>query len=362
MQHLTFYGHFTGHSSYPVVCKAIARWLIARDYDFTVANLREQPVDAWLAKHQVPFYYTGDCRATQRKPAKGASLLFGFPEWHQAIPRHDTSIGYHVADVSPAPPAWFAQIEQNCDLVLTPSEWCKGLFEDTLGITKPIHIVRHGIDSQVFRPQGLVNGPPTHRTVLRHYCSSPTFGRKGTVEVVRAAEKLIQAREDVAVKVSAPSQTRYLLEPYKERPSSKGSGLQIVFDRATEPSEIASNYRGYAVIVQPSRAEGFGMQPLEAVACGAPVVVTSVTGHAEWYKTAEPATLHVETGLDAPCGEGMAPSLDERSLYDVMLRAVDERVALREDAMEASHEVRTQWDWWAVLDRDLAPVLQSIVG
>ena len=362
MRHLTFYGHFTGHSSYPVVCNAIARWLIERNYDFSVVNLREALVGYWLSSRQVPFVNMGDYTASRRKTAKDVSLLFGFPGWHQAIPKHDVSIGCHVVDVSPAPPAWFALIEQNCDLVLTPSAWCKGLFENTLGVTKPIHVVRHGIDSQVFRPQGTANKLPAQRTVLRHYCSSPLLDRKGTREVVRAAEKLIQERADVTVVVSVPADARYSLAPYKQRPAASGSSLRIIFDTATSPVEVASDYRGYAAVVQPSRAEGFGLQPLEAVACGVPVVTTSVTGHAEWHQTAEPAVCHVATGKDAPCNDGMAPSINERSLYDAMLRAVDDRVALHGVAVETSHTLRQLWDWTTVLDRELAPVLLDVLS
>jgi glycosyltransferase involved in cell wall biosynthesis len=38
--------------------------------------------------------------------------------------------------------------------------------------------------------------------------------------------------------------------------------------------ELADHYRNAAVVVQPSSDEGFGLQPLEAMASGTPVVVT----------------------------------------------------------------------------------------
>lgn len=356
---LTFYGHFTGHSSFPVVCNAIARWLLSRGYDFRVVNLRELAVADWLRSRQIRFTALKHPNKSVWQSAGGVSLLFAFPAWHAAIPRHDHVIGYHVPDVTPAPPSWFGLIEANCDTVLTPSKWCSHLLRNTLGVTKPVHVVRHGIDPDVFTPRGVVRG---NGKVLRHFCSSLLLDRKGTKEVVGAAERLIQEREDATVCVSAPNEVLYLLNPDGERAAVRGSRLSITSDQPTAPDEIAQVLRGSAAIVQPSRAEGFGLLGLEAAACGTPIVATSCTGHAEWARTVESARYHVRTLDDGRCGAGAAPRIDQESLYSAMLRAIDERAERRARAVEASAGVRRAWAWSAVLDSDLAPVLKSVLG
>ena len=42
-------------------------------------------------------------------------------------------------------------------------------------------------------------------------------------------------------------------------------------------AEIADLYRGARLLLCPSRYEGFGLPPLEAMACGTPVVVTDTS-------------------------------------------------------------------------------------
>jgi glycosyltransferase involved in cell wall biosynthesis len=60
-----------------------------------------------------------------------------------------------------------------------------------------------------------------------------------------------------------------------------GLGERVVFSGFIRESEKADHYRLASAYVMPSRLEGFGFVFLEAMACGVPVVGSSIDGSRE---------------------------------------------------------------------------------
>jgi glycosyltransferase involved in cell wall biosynthesis len=57
--------------------------------------------------------------------------------------------------------------------------------------------------------------------------------------------------------------------------------LDVTLTGRLSDADLAERYRQAAAVVQPSSDEGFGLQPLEAMASGAPVVVTRTAAVAD---------------------------------------------------------------------------------
>jgi glycosyltransferase involved in cell wall biosynthesis len=87
-------------------------------------------------------------------------------------------------------------------------------------------------------------------------------------------------------------------------------------------------YRRALVFVYPSRHEGFGIPPLEAMACGAPVVATRTGAIAEY---AEGAALLVNPGA-------------RDDLRDALARVIRD-AALRRELRARGPERASQWRW-----------------
>ena len=334
---ITFYGHFSGESSFPVVSRAVAKWMIKRGYAAKIVNLRTDKVEPG----RVP----------------GVGLLFGFPSWYEDIPRHEHMFGYHVPDVSSPPPLWGKQIADGCDHVLTPSRWCKSLLSN-LGLRQKITVVRHGIDADVFYPAG----GRSRSIVLRHYCSSESMERKGTIELLRAATMLLSHRfsaGSVVFRVSVPAQAFPRVVGFAHE--FPGGRIEVIEDVPRMPEDFADELRLVSAVVQPSRAEGFGLIPLQAVACGTPVVLTETTGHAEYIDDIKDVAEVVRSGIMESCSGGRAPSIIQTSLVNALIQTINV-ASNRERLVGVSEEVRRRWSWDVVLDQDLAPVLDLIMS
>lgn len=104
--------------------------------------------------------------------------------------------------------------------------------------------------------------------------------RKNVPQLVRAFSHLYQRLGDPSLQLlisGNPDKQRGSLFP-DPRPvaADLGMGGQILF-RFVEDEDKAAVYSGASAFVFPSLYEGFGLDPLEAMACGAPVICSNRT-------------------------------------------------------------------------------------
>lgn len=311
--HLTLYGHFSGWSSYPTVCRALARWLVSQGVDLLCVNLRlEEPEGCEGLEVDI-------CAGDRAGPV---GLLFGEPTHLERCARHERMILYSVCDVDTIPDYWVTYLNR-ADQVLTPSRWCETVFRKC-GVNRPIGLVPHGVDVAF---AGARTRLDPHRPVRLLHMASSQYARKGTQELVDACARLAG---EVAFELTVRGPDARPLPP---------AGVVALFD-------------AHDILVQPSRAEGWGMTPLEARVAGLPVVTTSATGHADHEGPGVPGTRHVRAGLFAPCGPtGRAPSIDVEHLSGVLREAILNVDLLRLEARDRAASTFAKWSWDAALSR-----------
>ncbi len=108
----------------------------------------------------------------------------------------------------------------------------------------------------------------------------------------------------------------------------EGIADQVIFVGYVDQDELPRWYRAADLFVYPSHYEGFGLPPLEAMACGAPVVTSNASSLPE---------VVGEAGLR------VAPD-DEVALADAIARALTDG-ALREQMVERGLKQAAKFSW-----------------
>jgi D-inositol-3-phosphate glycosyltransferase len=108
---------------------------------------------------------------------------------------------------------------------------------------------------------------------------------KGPDIVLKAAAKLLEAEPELrdrlqVVMVGGPSGKQERADPdrMRELAALLELGDSVRFEPPCPQTELAQWYRAATLVLTPSHSESFGLVPLEAQACGTPVVAARVGG------------------------------------------------------------------------------------
>ncbi|MFD0910902.1 glycosyltransferase family 4 protein [Ruegeria arenilitoris] len=166
------------------------------------------------------------------------------------------------------------------DAVVATSRKTAGYLE------RDAQVIMHGINLQDFTP-------PADKAALRAQMGLPDglllgcYGRirhqKGTDAFVDAMIDLCGQVPDVhgIVMGRATEKHSAFLTELKDKVVRAGLSDRILFKPEVTVDKIAQWYQVLDLFIAPQRWEGFGLTPLEAMACGVPVVATDVGAFSE---------------------------------------------------------------------------------
>lgn len=204
-----------------------------------------------------------------------------------------------------------------------------------------VAVVGEGFDRAVFRPRGEaeVEAVRARFGLGRHYLVyAGTFSRHKNLTVLpEALAHLGPAHADLElVLVGRRDAGRF--DEFIAAARRVGVEARLRFPGYVSRDELAALHSGAAAFVYPSRYEGFGLAPLEAMACGAPVIVSNVASLPEV----------VGAGGRLVDGEGAAP-------WAAALEAT--LVEPRAEAGERARAQAARFDW-----DDAARTMLRILG
>jgi glycosyltransferase involved in cell wall biosynthesis len=148
---------------------------------------------------------------------------------------------------------------RRADQVIVISEWVRERVVERLGLDpEHVHPIQLGVDLRRFSP-----GPSVVREQFLLYPARPWPHKNHT--------RLFEAFE--AVRADQPG-LRLVLTGEGNDAARLPTGVEAV--GSVSGDELVSLYRRAAALVFPSLYEGFGLPPLEAMACGCPVAASAI--------------------------------------------------------------------------------------
>jgi glycosyltransferase involved in cell wall biosynthesis len=108
--------------------------------------------------------------------------------------------------------------------------------------------------------------------------------RKNLLSLVKAFEVVANGRDRLQLVIAG--RTGWLVKELFDYVSKSRWREQIVFTGYLSDNDLRSLYSSCVMFLYPSRYEGFGLPPLEAMACGAPVIASDIASIREVVGTA----------------------------------------------------------------------------
>lgn len=188
-----------------------------------------------------------------------------------------------------------AAVARRLDCIFTSSAVSARALTRDFGVSpRRLRMVANGVDTELFRPDPAVPRDP-HELLCVGRAGDPNKGVRTLIEALAS--------------VPAPARLTLVDDDHRDNPARGWAERAGVADRLqlsgrVDVATLVSLYRRAALVVVPSRYEGFGLPAVEAMACGTPVVACAAGALPEVIHTGGGGVL-VEGGRPEALARGI---------------------------------------------------------
>ena len=246
---------------------------------------------------------------------------------------------------------------QAADLVFVPSAWGKGILINHGIAEDMIEVVPEGVDPAKFHPHVRSSYTNHQDEIYRVLVVSKFEERKGFPELLEGYAKAFGS--DPAAKLLLKSDSLYMMSHPGDAYQNNIAELQGLVEQAgiknatylngvLSDDDLAHLYNACDVLLFPSRAEGWGLPLIEAIATGMPVATTFYSGHTEFLTPIKDKVglldhRMIPMGHEGTQGEWACADSDAIAARLIEMR--ENQAAYRAKALEASAVVRKDVSW-----------------
>jgi glycosyltransferase involved in cell wall biosynthesis len=317
----------------------------------------------------------GDVEVGSHGAGAPVGLVCGLPFeiGYMAMFGHEERLFMLAANSTWVPPSIYDAVMCSCTGLLTPSEWSKKVIVDGAPpeFILPVTVVPHGVSECMtpiakeeraeFEASELFSAFRKPGLSLLHLAESSTE-RKGTWPLIRAFTDWDHRREAHLTVVVSASQLAVARARLEDEYDEHVDHVSIMGRLNAAPERMRWVYSCFDYVVQPSRGEGFGLCPLEALCCGVPVIVTLCGGHRQWALrdgAPIPGVVPVPFDGQGPAiydAGGTAPHSSPHAIKESLEQARRDAQQNASDAVAQAQTLSHAWVW----SRQIQPWMDDI--
>lgn len=168
-----------------------------------------------------------------------------------------------------------------CEGIITVSQYSKDDIANEFNFPKEKIYVTHLAAENIYKP---LDKSMCKNILKKKYSISDNFilyvggfsPRKNIMGIIEAFS-LLPARKRAKLKLVITGKKGFSYPKYKNRSETLNVSEDVIFTDFIPLEDMPIFYNSAEVLVYPSFYEGFGLPPLEAMACGTPVIASNVT-------------------------------------------------------------------------------------
>lgn len=353
VQYTTWVHPFT---SAGVVCINVVEELAKLGVDVSIhpLNPENDPV--------IPNLYSKEVQDALSKGFRDdvINIFFSYPDSYPHV-KCRVNVGYTGADTS----RWYQTNNQHrpeffcnqfTDYMLTPSDYSRQIMY-YCSVQKDIYLYPHGINFNIFKSIKRERSLP-----FTFVYAGELTKRKGAQDVIKAFIDVFGIdNQNVQLLLRANTHMMYLESDEIRDLASKSKNIHIHWKNEGQEDFVSYLHAGH-VFMYPSRADWYGLPPMEAIATGMPTIATSTNGYYEFIKDMiiPVITKPCEIGDQHPYFKGNWNEPDQYDLRDAMRNVINEYEKHSNKAYEDSFKLKEDFTWKAVTEKYLLPFLEEV--